>query len=608
MYNLESMRIQSLLQIISDVLTNLRRIFGLAWQMDKRVTIGYYLTAMIGALAPLAASITLAFLIDSLIKPETSLLTIPIIVVVVLAARYVLNLAENIILWGLNRTYFDYLFRYKVQNEINRRFYHKLSSLDIAHLEDPKTQNLISKVRDTMTWRPPDFLRMFSYFFGSLISYIAAFVVLIPFGIWIPLLITAITLPRLYLRAKYGTIQWSIYGSGAPQVRRLWYLTYLLSAPEAIREMRIFQSHDTLLAKLKDIQEFLFNLNKKPLDNYLRQLIYPPILETIVLFVIAYIQLPHVFSAAITVGSFTLLINMIDQLNGSVASAVVNFGEMYEHNLYVDDYFKVLALPKIITEIKNPTVIKYGPPQIEFRNVSFKYPDGQMVLKDISFTIKSGESVALVGANGAGKSTIIKLICRFYDVTEGEILINGINIKDIKLSSWYKCTGTLFQDFVHYYLTVKDNILLGDPNKFDEKLMREAAKKAGALEFIEKLPKGFDQTLGREYEEGEELSIGQWQKLAIARAFYQSPPLLILDEPTSAIDAETEYEIFNNLEKEYQRKTLILVSHRFSTVRNASDILVIENGKVTERGTHNQLLKLNGKYAKMFKTQAEGYK
>lgn len=573
--------------------------------MDKKVVLGYYLTAFLGALAPLLASVTLALLIDSLINPGA--ITIPLIVIVVLATRYILNLVENIILWGLNRIYFDYLFRYKVQNEINRQFYHKLANLDIAYLEDPKTQNLISKVRDTMTWRPPDFLRMFSYFFGSVIGYIAAFIVLTPFGLWIPLLITVIALPRLYLRAKYGTIQWSIYGSGAPQVRRLWYLTWLLSTPEAIREMRIFQSHNALLTKLKEIQEYLFNLNKKPLDNYLRQLIYPPILETFALFAITYIQLPNVLSATITVGSFTLLINMIDQLNGNVASAVVDFGEMYEHDLYVDDYFKVLALQKIITEVKNPVVIKNIPPKIEFKNVSFKYPDGPLVLKDISFTIDTGSAVALVGANGTGKSTIIKLICRFYDVTSGEILINGENIKNIKLSSWHKCMGTLFQDFVHYYLTVKDNILLGNPDKIDERLMKEAARKAGALEFIDKLPKGFEQNLGREYEEGKELSIGQWQKLAIARAFYQSPPLLILDEPTSAIDAETEYEIFNNLEKAYRNKTLILVSHRFSTVRNASSILVIDNGKIIERGTHQKLLKLNGKYAKMFKIQAEGY-
>lgn len=604
------MKLQAASQQVKHVLTNLKKMLMLAWEMDKKVTFGYYFTAMLGALSPLIASLTLKFLIDSLVGKQLppGVTTIPFIVIVVLATRYVLNLVENFIQWGLHATYFDYLFRYTIQNELNRRFYDKLSQLDIAHLENPKEQNLISKTRDTLAWRPPDFLRMFAYFFSAFVSYIAAFIILIPFGLWIPIVITIITLPRLYLRAKYGTIQWSIYGSGAPQVRRLWYLTWLLASPEAIREMRIFQSQKTLQTRLKEVQDYLFNLNKKPLDNYLRQLTFPPILETIVLFIIAYSQIPHVLTGIITIGSFTLLINMIDQLNGSAANAVLNFGEMYEHNLYIDHYFEVQELPRLIKESLHPIIFeKIEPPKIEFRNVSFQYPNGPRVLHDVSFIIKPGESIALVGANGAGKSTIVKLMCRFYDATKGEILINNVNIKDIKLSNWYKHMGTLFQDFVHYYLTVRDNILLGDSTKQDEGLIKEAAKKAGAYEFIEKLPGKFDQVLGREYEGGEELSVGQWQKLAIARAFYQSLPLLILDEPTSAIDAEAEYEIFNNLEKEYKDKTLILVSHRFSTVRNANKIFVVEEGRITESGTHEQLMKRNGKYAHMFTTQAKGY-
>lgn len=583
---------------------------ALAWETDKRITTAYYLTAGLGALVPLATSLTLKYLIDNLLLAQGSSMTttIPLIVVAVLAARYLVVVGENLIQWGLKSTYLDYLFRYKLQNELNRRFYQKLVHLDIAYLEDPETQNLITKAKDTLTWRPPDFLRLLSYSFGSFISYLSAIIILLPFGWWIPVIITLTTVPRLYLRAKYGSIQWSIYGSGTPQVRKLWYFTHLLSIDTAIREMRIFQSQDALLAKFKSAQEYLYKLNKKPLDNYLRILTFPPILEAVVLFIIAYSQLPPVLSGILTIGSFTLLVNMISQLNGSATSLVITLGEMYEHNLFVDHYFEVLELPKIIKEVKRPRVFKkLAPPKIEFKNVSFRYPKGPMVLKDTSFVIKPGENIAFVGPNGAGKSTIIKLICRFYDINEGEILVNGVNIKKLKLSNWYKFMGTLFQDFVHYHFTVRENIALGDPSKRDEKLIEEAAIKSGAYEFIKKLPKGFDQILGREFKKGEELSIGQWQKLALARAFYEEAPLLILDEPTSAIDAEAEYEIFNNLQKSYKDKTLILVSHRFSTVRNANKIFVIENGEITERGTHQRLLSLDGKYAKMFTLQAKGY-
>lgn len=372
--------------------------------------------------------------------------------------------------------------------------------------------------------------------------------------------------------------------------------------------MRIFQSQGNFLSKYKDIQDHLFNLQKKALDQYIRSLTWPSIFEVIVLFAIAYYYLPQVLSSVLTLGSFTLLINMIDRVKDGASGSVEMLGYVYEHSLYVDHYFEVLELPKKIHEVTEPTIFtKIAPPKIEFKNVSFRYADGPLVLKGISFAIEPGESVAFVGPNGAGKSTIVKLLCRFYDVTEGEILINSINIRELKLANWYQFLGTLFQDFVQYHFTARENIALGNPDKEDEKSIKEAAEKSGAAEFIEKLPKKYDQVLGREFEDGEELSIGQWQKLAIARAFYEEAPVLILDEPTSAIDAEAEYEIFNNLEKVYQNKTLILVSHRFSTVRNANKIFVVENGQIIERGTHEELLSQEGKYARMFTTQAKGY-
>ena len=534
--------------------------------------------------------------------------TVPVIIAVVLATRYLVASLDGIVYYGINQNYLDYIFRYKLQNEITWQFQRKVSKLDIAHFENPEVQDLITKTRDTMQWQLPDYLRIFSNFLEDVIAFMAAFIILLPYGWWMPVLISIITIPRIYLQAKYGGIKWSIWGSGAPQAKKLWYFNYLLQEPMTVRETRISQSSESLLNKFKEIQQYLFNLSKGVLDKYLRVLIIPPIIEIAVIFFIAYQFLPAVVAGAFSIGSFTLIISMLEQLGSRSANASANFARIYESNLYVNHYFDFLDLPVLISTAPNPIMLEeIKPPKIEFRNVSFNYPRGEKVLDGISFIIEPGESVALVGHNGAGKTTIVKLLCRFYDVTDGEILINDINIKDLDLSRWYKFLGTLFQEFVKYHFTVRENIFLGAPDKKDEQAMKEAAIKSGAAEFIERLPLKYDQILGKEFEDGEELSGGQWQKLAIARAFYEEPPVLILDEPTSSIDAEAEYEIFNNLEKQYSHKTLILVSHRFSTVRNANKIVVIDHGKIVESGSHEDLLKLDGTYAYLFNLQAKGY-
>lgn len=399
-----------------------------------------------------------------------------------------------------------------------------------------------------------------------------------------------------------------MYGGGAPEAKRLWYIGDLLTESHAILETRIFQSQEALLSKLSNIQEHLYQINKKPLDNYRWVLIIAPLLESIVVFILIYWFLPGALTGALSIGSLTFIITTLEQFREHTAWGSAHLGELYEYILFVKPYFELINLPKLIKEKKNPIILTDGePPHIEFKNVSFSYPNGREVLKNISFSINPGETVAFVGVNGAGKTTIVKLLCRFYDVSGGEILINGINIKDLKLSNWYKYLGTLFQDFVKYNFTIKENITLGNPSLNDEKLMIEASKQAGSDEFIRSFKKGYNQMLGRRFEDGEELSGGQWQKLAIARAFYERAPVLIMDEPTSAIDAQAEYEIFQNLEKVYKGKTLILISHRFSTVRNANKIIVIENGRITEMGSHKELLDKNGKYAIMFNTQAKGY-
>jgi ABC-type multidrug transport system fused ATPase/permease subunit len=450
---------------------------------------------------------------------------------------------------------------------------------------------------------------MLSYAFSATVGTVSAALALAPFGWWIVPVVVVGTAPRVYLRMRFGEMQYSMYGSGAPESRKLWYFGELLSEASALRELKVFRTGPALLARYREIQARIFALGKKPLDRYRRVSVLAPLIEGALVFAVAWWMLPDVTAGALSVGSFAFFVTMLQQLATSSADAGVSTSVVYANLLYIRHWNELMALPRVIPLAERPhRFAAVRPPRIEFRAVSFAYPSGREALRDVSFVIEPGESIALVGANGAGKSTIIKLLCRFYDVTGGQILINGVDLRELDLDHWYAHIGTLFQDFVQYKLSVRDNVLLGDPGRVDPAAMVEAVRKAGASAIVSELPDGYDQILGTEFADGEQLSGGQWQKLAIARAFYQSAPVLIMDEPTSAIDAEAEYEIFNNLESEYRDKTLILVSHRFSTVRNADRILVIEDGRIVEHGSHDQLIVEGGRYAAMFAAQAAGYR
>ncbi|MBM4401898.1 MAG: ABC transporter ATP-binding protein [Candidatus Cloacimonetes bacterium] len=596
---------------LSELAKNIVRVLKLAYEIDGKLVTLYYITALLGSVAPIIAAYLFKVVIDQIVAntPIVSIqVTIPIIVVFTLAGYFFIRLVETVTYQGLNVEYYDYLLRNKFQASLNYKYAEKLSSLDLGHLENPEVQNLITKVQHTFTWQIPDFIRTWNYIFRDLIGIIAVFVVLVPYSVWLPSIILLVALPRVYLKAKHGNFVWSMYGGQTPEAKKLWYTGGLLITTPSILETRIFQSQTALLERLRNLQGYFYQNNKKPLDNYRWVLIFAPLIESIIVFVLVAWILPGAFTGALTIGSITFIISALEQMKGYTALGATHLGGLYEHSLFVNPYFELMALPKLIKEREGAkSFAESSPPRVEFKNVSFSYPNGKEVLKNISFTIEPGESIALVGVNGAGKTTLVKLLCRFYDVSSGEILINDVNIKEIKLSNWYGYLGTLFQDFVKYNFTAKDNIMLGAPHIKDEKRMHEAAVQSGAYDFIKKFEKGYDQMLGRQFENGEELSAGQWQKLAIARVFYEKAPILIMDEPTSAIDAESEYEIFQNLEKVYKNKTLILVSHRFSTVRNANKIVVIDDGRITEMGTHQELLDRSGKYAVMFNTQAKGY-
>ena len=559
------------------------------------------------ALFPVVLSYMFKLLLDAIIRDHSTAGVVSTVLLSIFAFRYILilisEIANNISGWSLEPA-----FRQKFDDRLSLEFVKKMSELDIPHLENSETQNLIQKARQAYPWRLLNFYQFLTDGIGNVVMFASAVVVLISFGFWIPLVMILATVPRFYYKSKYVKANWQKYNEKVAESKDLGYVRGLLEDPSGVKEIRVSQAAPHLLKRVEHLQEQLFEVIRKPLKKYLPGFLGSMVIEIVILALLVYLKLPAAVAGAITIGSLTFYLQNLDQISRSSRALAGDINRIFEQNLYVGYFFEVLDLPKVIKE-KEPgfTFDEIKPPKIEFRNVSFGYDAGPMILKNVSFSVQPGEHLAIVGPNGAGKTTMVRLMLRFYDPTKGQILINDVDLRDIKLRNWYKFVSILFQDFVKFSLTIKDNILLGDSSAIDQTKMEDAASKSGAADFINKLPKKYVQRLGKRFDDSVELSQGQWQKLALARMFYESAPILILDEPTSAIDAEAEAEIFDNIDKVYQDKNLILISHRFSTVRNADKIIVLKEGQIVEEGSHKDLMEKGKIYATMFRKQAKGY-
>jgi ATP-binding cassette subfamily B protein len=316
----------------------------------------------------------------------------------------------------------------------------------------------------------------------------------------------------------------------------------------------------------------------------------------------------------ISFGQLSKYVTAANQSGQSFQSVLDGFSNIYEYSLYINQLFEFLEYqPKIVSPANPapmPASVQNQGMEIEFRNVSFTYAGKeQAALDNVSFKIGAGETVALVGKNGAGKTTLVKLVSRLYDPDEGEILIGGRNVKEYDLQELRENIGVIFQDYARYHMTAHDNVGIGRVSQIeDREFILAAAHKSGADSVIEELSDGYEAMLGRWFKNGIELSGGQWQKIALARAFMRNAPILILDEPTSALDAQAEYEVFTRFRHLTEGRTAIFISHRFSTVRLADRIFVIEHGKMRESGSHAELMELNGRYAELFNLQAKAYR
>lgn len=445
---------------------------------------------------------------------------------------------------------------------------------------------------------------------GDLIRIISSIAIVLTFSFPAFLLVLLTTIPGLIINIKLGSDSWGIWDANALDKRKYWWTKDMLGREDSLMELRIFRTQDYLMGVVKDIYNRFTDKERK---NQVKRAFLESIfgnLSTLGSLGFWIIAIAATLNGDITLGLLTFYVSSTNNFSSALAGFFRYLSAQYEDSIYMVDFFKFLNLENTIKEGKLELHKKNNAPLIEFKNVWFKYKNSKRyVLKNFNLTINPGERIAFVGVNGAGKTTLIKLLCRFYDVSKGEILVDGINIKDLTFESLYTKIGVLFQDFIRYsQFDVKTNIELGDVSNLGNRArVEESVFKADAKEFIDAYSNKLEQVLDKSFEGGINPSGGQWQRIALARAFFRDAPILILDEPTSAIDAKAEFEIFERLYEFSKNKTVIIVSHRFSTVRKADKIYVLDKGQIVEQGTHVELLALNGKYSDAFYTQAKGY-
>lgn len=497
-------------------------------------------------------------------------------------------------------------------NETSVRLIRHAARLDLRHFEDAEFYDRLERARRQTTGR----IALLSQILGQAQDLItiatlgAGLVIMAP---WLIFLLLLALVPAFLGEAHFNSLSYSLMYSWTPERRELDYLRYVGASDETAKEVKIFGLSGFVSARYRQLADALYEANRA---LAVRRAAWGSALATVgsAGYYAAYaVIIWRTVSGQFSIGDLTFLAGSFRQLRRLLESMLTGFSTIAERSLYLKDLFDFFDIAPQISAPEGPDGVRPVPDPIRsgfvFDEVSFRYPGTDpWVLRKVSFTLRAGETLALVGENGAGKTTITKLLARLYDPTEGRILLDGHDLRDFDPEELRRNVGVIFQDFVRYHMTAADNLAVGRIEaREDRPRLESAAERSLASSVIEKLPSAYDQMLGRRFEGGLDLSGGEWQKVALGRAYVRDAQLLILDEPTAALDARAEYEVFERFAELTEGKTAVLISHRFSTVRMADRILVLEDGQVEEEGTHEELVSQEGLYADLFNLQARGY-
>ena len=500
-----------------------------------------------------------------------------------------------------------------ITNHIRRKIMQKAKEIDVSCFDQPDFYEKLENANREAGMRPVQVLNSSLTVISTLISMISFIAVLAAIGLWAPFLVIILAVPSAVISFIYRRKTVGYMRRRSKARRQMNYYSEAVVDKDLVKEIRLLGISGDFEKRYDAVfKDYFKGLKRIILSEGAWNIAFGIVriaTNCLLFWFIAAMALNH----QIQVGDYALYTGALNSIAVGVASLVSSTAVIYEGTLFIDNLISFMKQEKKIIAEETPPLLpeRHVGHTIEFKNVSFQYPQTERyVLKNVNLKFEAGETIVLVGLNGAGKTTLIKLLTRLYDPTAGQILLDGKDIRRYDVQALYHIFGIVFQDFGKYAVTVEENILFGNIQQAPDKArVEEAARQSDSLGYIRTLPQGFDTPLMRYFEEnGLELSIGQWQKLAVARAFYGDSDILVLDEPTASLDALAEQEIYNQFDRLRKGKTTIFVSHRLSSAVGADRIIVLENGSVIEEGTHRQLMQQQGKYYQMFSTQAKRYR
>jgi len=524
------------------------------------------------------------------------------------AAELALAVASDLLARGIALT--DSLLGDRFTNRVSVELMRHASTLDLAHFEEPEFYDKLERARRQTTGR----LQLMSQTMGAaqeLLTLATLTASLLVFSPWLLVLLVCAVAPAFLGETHFASLSYSLLYRWTPQRRELDYIRWLGATQESAKEVKVFGLGSYLTERYSRLANLFYRENRA---LALRRAGVGSLLGLAGTggYYGAYVViLSRTLGGLLTVGDLTFLAASFARSRALIEGVLNHFSQISEQALYLGDLFSFFRMePRIRSRpgaLPAPRPIRRG---IEFRGVSFRYPDaGRDAVHRVSFQLRPTERLALIGENGAGKTTIAKLVARLYEPTEGEILLDGVDLRDYDVEDLRGEIGVIFQDFMRYHMLLGENISMGRVEAIgDRARIEQAARLSLASEVAARLEKGFDQMVGRRFEGGVDLSAGEWQKVALARAYMRDAQLLILDEPTSTLDARAEHRVFQRFAELTCGKMAVLISHRFSTVRMADRILVLEGGEISEQGTHESLLGLGGQYAELFELQAASFR